>query len=158
MGNPELRPHERPEVSWAAATMELHFLCSLAGIDRHRLQPYIAEAESVVPLRAECEEAFRSGRPFIRQVELQRAEDALRVVNGYRLMTGARVLDRVVSLIRTVEGPHVEEPPRTRFSDAAILEVFGRLLHRWDLDPDDPEMTAVMKRFLWLSVHGGKGR
>jgi len=150
--NPALRQFEDPEESWAAAVLELRFLEGVGGIEWAQVKPYLTAAEPVVFLRIEREDALRSGRPFERQEELQRAEDALRVVNACGSMFGARSIDRMRRLAASMD----EEPAKTRFSDEAILAVFGKL-HRWDLDPHDEEMAAVVRRFLWLGRHGGKG-
>ena len=148
--NPALRQFEDPEESWAAAVLELRFLEGVGGIEWVRLEPYITAAEPVVFLRIEREEALRSGRPFSKEKELKSAEDALRVVNACGSMIGARILERMGRLAGSID-----EEPKSRFSDEAILEVFGKL-PRWDVDPADEEMAAVLHRFFWLAEHGGK--
>ena len=145
-------PDENPEKNRVPDILEFRFLENRAGVDWSRIEPFMYAAEPAAMLKGERDRALRCGQKFGKQEELKRAEDALRVVNACRYLVGARVIERMRQLYDSLD-----EEPKSRFSDAAIEEVFGRLLHGWHLDPADEEMANAMRRFFWRAEHEGKG-
>jgi len=117
-----------------------------------RLEPYLTAAEPVVLLRMEREEALHLGRPFTKHDQLVKAEEALLIANACGVMIGARIMERMRKLAGSLE-----EEPRSRFSDAAIVWVFSHL-HWWEIAPDDVEMQDAVRRYFWLGRHGGRSK
>ena len=137
--------------AWLTDIDELCYLGAL-GVPWSRMADSVAEAEQLPLLRIEQEEAAHRGRPFKKQDELQRAEKAMERVNLFRRFIGARVVARMAELADSLD-----DGPPCRFSDASIKWVFSHL-HRWQIDPDDEEMQAAVRRFLWLGEHKKAGR
>ncbi|HUW32277.1 MAG TPA: hypothetical protein VM223_11745 [Planctomycetota bacterium] len=143
-------PEQNPDEAWVAAMKELCFLGAI-GVPWSRMAASIAEAEQLPLLKIEQEEALHRGQPFVKLEQLRRAEAANQRVILYGRFIGARVVARMTKLARSVE-----EGPKCRFSDKAILESFGKL-PRWDVDPADEEIASVIRRLSWLAGRGGNG-
>ena len=142
---------QNPDEAWVAAIRELRFLGSVGGVSWRQMKDSIAEAEQLVLLRIEQEEALHSGRPFGKGEQLERSEAAMQRINLFARFIGARVVARMAQLAESLD-----EGPPCRFSDKAILESFGKL-PRWDVDPADEEMASVIRRLFWLAGRGGNG-
>jgi len=142
-------PEQNPGEAWVAAMNELCFLGAF-GVPWSQMADCIAEAEQLPLLRVEQEEALHRGRPFMKSEQLRRAEAANQRVILYDRFIGARVVAWMTKLARSLE------EPTSRFSDAAIEWVFSHL-HGWDIAPDDVEMQAAMRRYIWLGEQKDSG-